>query len=59
MLTSGGRDLFSKSRKPLLFPDILQTWKERRDIDENGNNSHRDRGDPCVRTEGIRQTHEG
>lgn len=58
MLTSGGRDLFSKSRKPLLL-HILQTWKERRDIDENGNNSHRDRGDPRVRTEGIRQTHEG
>ena len=31
---------------------ILQTWKERRDIDENGNNSHRDRGDPCVRMKG-------
>ena len=48
-----------KRVESLCFLHILQTWKERRDIDENGNNSHRDRGDPCVRTVGIRQTHEG
>ena len=58
MLTSRGGD-FLKRVESLCFLHILQTWKERRDIDENGNNSHRDRGDPCVRTEGIRQTHEG